>query len=263
MAIFGILLVVSIFALHLTIKHDVENAAVSDDMTRVMGKVMEVYGHTQIRDNGSEFTQYDIVVYVKLDDGKVYDGIPINDVPKCKEGDIIKLKYDSSNEGVFFLANDPDSDNRLVNYILWASLVVLSIAGLIMSSKLIDILDNRRKLALKIEEEKKYAPRTADGIEYNSTDAYEGYDGSEKNNVDLNPFADNNIDYNAIYEYDKKLDDASYSAESTYQEYNDYNNTGYVPPAPPPNSNNPMDKQYDPFETYSGYDEGEDDPFQN
>ena len=95
MAIFGILLVVSIFALHLTIKHDVENAAVSDDMTRVMGKVMEVYGHTQIRDNGSEFTQYDIVVYVKLDDGKVYDGIPINDVPKCKEGDIIKLKYDS------------------------------------------------------------------------------------------------------------------------------------------------------------------------
>ena len=184
-------------------------------------------------------------------------------MPKCKEGDIIKLKYDSSNEGVFFLANDPDSDNRLVNYILWASLVVLSIAGLIMSSKLIDILDNRRKLALKIEEEKKYAPRTADGIEYNSTDAYEGYDGSEKNNVDLNPFADNNIDYNAIYEYDKKLDDASYSAESTYQEYNDYNNTGYVPPAPPPNSNNPMDKQYDPFETYSGYDEGGDDPFQN
>jgi len=260
MAIFGLLLVISIFALHLTIKHDVQNAAIPDDMTRVTGKVTEVYGHSMINADGTESVQYDIVVYVKLDDGKVYEGVPINDAPKCNEGDKITLKYAKGNEGIFFLANDPQPNYRIVNYILWASLVILSIAGLIMSSKIIDILDNRRKLALKIEEEKKYAPRTADGIEYNSTGAYEGYDGSEKGNVDLNPFADNNIDYNAIYEYDKKLDDASYSATGTYQDYN----SGYVPPNPPPNSNNPMDKQYDPFATYSGYDESEsDDPYQS
>ena len=260
MAVFGLLIIISVFALHLTIKHDVENAAVTDDMIRVTGQVKEVYGSTMTDPDGKEFVQYDVLVYIKLDDGKVYEGVPISNVPKCQEVDNRKLSYDKNNQGVFLLANDPEPNYRMTNYILWVSLFILALAGLIMSSRILDIMDLRKKYAAEDEEKKKYALRTADGIDYNSTDAYEGYDGSEKGNVDLNPFADNHLDYNALYEYDKKLDDASYSAEGTYHDYN----SGYVPPAPPINSNNPMDKQYDPFATYTGYDEDEfEDPFKS
>ncbi len=240
MIFFAILLITASVVLYFTIQHDVENSTITDDMFRVYGTVNEVYGHTESDDQGNSKMQYDVIMSIELENGKKYDEYPMNNVPKCNEGDKIKLKYDKDFDSVFYLAEDPEPNYRIGNYIICVTFILISLSGLIMASKVLDYLNHRRLMALKAIEDKKNTSLDSHGIDYNSTDAYNGYDGSESGNIDLNPFADNNIDYNALYDYDKKMDDASYSAENTY--------SGYGAP-----SNNPMDAPYNPTDTYSGY----------
>ena len=57
---FGLMLIIAITVLHVSIDQDVYNSTIHDDMKRVNGKVIEIYGHPMVDDNGRERTQYDI-----------------------------------------------------------------------------------------------------------------------------------------------------------------------------------------------------------
>lgn len=248
---FGLMLIISLLVLHLSIDHDVYNSTIHDGMKRVDGKVIEIYGHPMVNDNGIQRTQYDVKLEIDLDNGKHFDDYPINDVPACKEGDLIRLKYDENLDTLFQLANDPVPHYRVTLYIICATFVIMSLAGMIMGTRINDVLRRRRLLAVEEANRKRAALLTPEGIDYNSTDAYTGYDGSEAGKADLNPFIGSDMDYNALYEYDKKLDDASYSADTTYSGYNE--GVAAQPHADTVPSNNPMDAQYDPNQPYQEY----------
>lgn len=258
MIFFALLLIASSVVLYLTVSHDVQNSTITDDMIRVYGTVRDVYGHTEQDNEGNNKMQYDVILSIELSNGKKYEDYYINDVPKCSEGDKIKLKYDKDIDSVFYLANDPEPNYRIANYIIYISLMLIALAGFITASRLLDYLNHRRIAALNEIEKQKNASLDSHGIDYNSTETYNGYEGGENSDVDLNPFADNNIDYNALYTYDKRMNDKAYSADSPYTGYDpNFDNPGYSPYSPPEthnNSNNPMDASCNPNDVYTGYD---------
>ena len=253
------MLIIAITVLHVSIDQDVYNSTIHDDMKRVNGKVIEIYGHPMVDENGIERTQYDVKLEIDLDNGKHYDDYPINDVPPCKEGELILLKYDEKEDTYFQLANDPVPHYNVTLYIICATFVIISLAGMVMGTRINEVLRRRRLLAVEEANKKKNALLTPEGIDYNSTDAYAGYDGSEAGKADLNPFIGSDMDYNALYEYDKKLDDASYSADTTYSGY-DGGSTPTAPQTSAAHSNNPMDAPYDPNQSYQSYGSGSNNP---
>lgn len=242
--LFAVLFLFFSLLLILTIKNDVEYSKPADDMIRTTGTVTYVNTYTTTDGSGSQKLHYDVGLHIETDDKMVYDDIFMYDVAPVDIGQSVKIKYDKNTAGVFFIANDPQPRCRVVLYVIYSTLMLICIAGMVMSSKLIKMINQKKVIAQNLENSEKEVRTDEHGIDYNSTDSYQGYDGTE---TDLNPFAGSDMDYTSMYEYSKQLDDAEYSPEGTY--------TGYEPSDSGVQSNDPMDAQYDPFKPYDGYEQ--------
>ena len=237
--LFSVLFLLFMLLLILTIKNDVEYSRPSDNMERTYGTVTYVNSYTTTDSNGSDQLHYDVGLHIETDDKMVYDDIFMYDVGPTDIGQSIRLKYDKNTAGIFFIANDPEPRYRIALYVIYSALMLICAAGILMSSRVIRMINQKKVIEKNLEDySNKQSQTDQHGIDYNSTDSYQGYDGTEK---DLNPFVGSDMDYTSMYEYSKQLDDAEYSAEGTYT---GYDNQG----------GNPMDTQYDPAQPYTGYD---------
>ncbi len=239
MLIFGVLL-------HLTITHDIQNNTPPDpEMKRVEAVVKELNSYSSADENGVVTEHYNVLVSIKVNEREHYDNYPLFDVPKTDINHKLTVKYDENNPGVFYYDDIPQPHYRTVLYVLFSVGIVASLASAIFASR---FLQHREFVRNRDEWLKAHPNENLPGNEIPdpAAESYEGYDGKDPN-VDLNPFGGSDMDYNALYEYDQKMNDASYSAEGTYSGYDNAPSSGSY-------SNNPMDAPYDPNASYSGYD---------
>ncbi len=258
--LFSVLLLVFAVLLHTTISQDLENNTPEDNTITVDATVTDLIVYTTKDESGVLNQHYNVGVYIKISDDEIYENYYLYDVPETDIGDVIKVKYDIREAGVFTYDYKQDEHYRITLYVLYSALIIFCIGAMIFSSRFIEYIEFRK------ERDRKIAERKA----LNAAEGSEEYDPTESASS-LDPFADKNTDYNAIYEYDQKMNDASYSAEGTYSGYdeqaadNTYNSAGQYDDANNSAaagtyssagiSNNPMDAQYDPFAPYSGYEE--------
>ena len=234
--LFGVLLLVFSLLLFLTVKHDVDRAKPQDSMQRITGTVTYVNSYTADDQDGGQTLHYDIGVHVETGNGSGNEDLFFYDVPATEVGRTIKLKYDPDTPGVFLIANEGNPHYRIVLYVLYSAMILICLSGMVMSSKVLKMLRQNKVIEQNRENAQRPVQTDAHGIDYNSTDAYQGYDGTE---TDLNPFAGSDMDYQSMAEYEQSLNDAHYSAEGTY--------TGYEP------AGNPTDTPVNPADTYPGY----------
>ena len=268
---FFVLVLVLAFTLHIVIDNDRKANEPSDGMIRVSAKVINDPSTYTTVDNGESHVMYnDVRISVKLSDNESYECPIIGQIDKDSAGSLeygsaIRVKYNDSNHQEFYFADDPPERHRTFLYAILIILIVLSIGGVFFSSRLLDVMRHKKVMAENMENVRKQNEmREQDGTGYNPDGVDNRYD----------PFADKQIDYNAMYEENQKLSDASYSADSTYSGLDD--GTGSAPESGTyydPNAkfggsageqtdasyggygapNASMDAPFDPNATYGGY----------
>ena len=218
------------FALYFTITHDVQSAQPLDDMPRAQAKIVNSPDMYTVDNNGSSEVMYsNIQVYVVLSDSESYTSMLNGQVSKSSAGELdygkyITVKYSDKDHSMFFYANDPEGEHHVFLYILFSLLILFCFGAMIYFSK----KEDRKRQQRIIEENFKKVQ------EENEKNA--GFDNSAGGE---SVFTDTSIDYNAKYQQDQFLSDASYNEDSTY--------SGYGAP------NASMDAPFDPNATYGGY----------
>ena len=220
-----ILILVFCFALHFTIENDKKSSRPLDDMPRAQAKVVNSPDMYTIEENGESKVVYaNIQIQVTINENETYTCPLFGQVLKSEAGELdygkyIKVKYSEDDHSTFYFANDPKGQQRVFLYVLYSLLIIGSIGGMIYSSKAAAAKTHKEVMEENIR-------RVMEQNEVNG-----GFDNSS-DGVDV---FDRGIDYNSMYQQDQILNDASYSADSTY--------SGYGSGQP----------QYDPNAPFTGY----------
>ena len=248
---FFCLIVIFAFMLHLAIQSDIKASQPADDYPRAQAKIISSPNLYTITENGNARELYSNVrINVHLSDNESYDATLTGQVDKAISGEldygsVITVKYTNEDHSTFYFANDPAPRRRIFLYVFLSVLIVMAIAATIFSSKVLDVLSHRKVMEENMAKMRREKEQSLDDAE-----RYRGADGSE-NFGDYNPFSDKGIDYNARYQEDQSLNDASYNAEGTYTSYSGQDNSIGAGSYGMPNGS--MDAPYDPNAPYTGY----------
>ena len=241
MTIFCILFVISVLLMLITVNSDRAKNTPTDNDPRAEAEVVSVTEFSSGSTDG--FYECDVQISFEVD-GKRIDGVYLYGIPKVEAGQKIIVKYKYGNPYDCLYADDKPAQYSVGLYVLFACISVFSLGGIFLSFRKMDIISHKKHLLDSLEDGSKYDEHPEDDL--NSIDAYMGFDGKGPSVDSVNPF-DNSIDYNSVYEYDNNMNDAYYSADTTY--------SGYDPSQPGDNT-----AGYDPnafygsSEPYGGYD---------
>lgn len=248
---FFCLIVLFSFLLHIVIQHDRESGQPTDDLPRAQATIVNSPNAYTITENGQIRELYsNIRIHVDLSENESHEVNVTGQVDKAVAGNldfgsVITVKYHENDHSTFYYANDPTPRHRVVLYVFFGVLIAASIAALIFSSKVLDVLRHRKVMQenmAKMQREKEQSQEDAN--------RYRGADGTE-NFGDYTPFNDQGMDYNKLYEENQSLNDAAYNADGTYTGYTD---TSADAPSGSYGMPNPsMDTSYDPNASYTGY----------
>ncbi len=218
---FFLLIVFFSFMLHLAISNDEKASQPLDDMIRAEAKVINFPdSYSIIQDGKAQELYTGIQISIQLSEKEKYEGllegtVSKDKVDKLEYGSMLKVKYSEKNHSLFFFADDPPVRRRVFLYIVLSILIAMSIGATIFSSKVLQVLSHRKVM----KENKEEILRQKAQAEEDAS-RYDGMFGNEKG-TDYTPFNDKGIDYNALYEQNKQLDDAAYNSDDTYTGYGD------------------------------------------
>ena len=237
------LVVILAFALHISITDDINRGKPKDDLPRAEATVTNFPDFYTVEEDGRAVQMYsNIAIEVTIGEKEIQTTFLSGTVPKDASGELtygsnIKVKYYPDDHTTFFFADDPVPHYRVFLYIVYSVLIAGCIVATVFSAKIAEHLAQKKIVA---ENMRRVQDQHNAEVEEMSG-GYKGVDGkADPNAVDI--FAKDTTDYNAIYEQNKNLTDAEYSADSTYSSFG-----------------NSMDAQYDPFAPYTGQDEPQDD----
>ena len=215
------LVVILAFALHFTIQDDINRGKPQDDLPRAEAAIINFPDSYSIEENGSDMEMYsNVQIEVSLGDNEkqityISGTVPKNSSGELKYGSTIKVKYSPDDHSVFYYANDPVPHYRVFLYVVYSILIVACIGATIFSSKVTEHLAQKRI----VEENMRRVRDEHDAGAAEASAGYRGIDGKDNVSAAVDPFANDKTDYNAIFEQNRRLDDAEYSAEGTYSAY--------------------------------------------
>lgn len=237
------LLVILAFALHITITDDINRGKPKDDLPRTEATVTNFPDSYTVEENGKAVQMYsNIAIEVHIGEKEVQNTFLNGTVPKPAAGELtygstIKVKYLPEDHTNFFFADDPQTHYRVFLYVVYSILILGCIFATIFSSKVAEHMAQKKIVAENMRRVQEQHDAETEAM----SGGYKGIDGkADPNAVDI--FANDTTDYNAVYEQNKNLTDAEYSAEGTYSSFG-----------------SSMDSHYDPFTPYTGQDEAQDD----
>ncbi len=237
---FFCLMVLFSFLLYHVIQDDIRSGQPKDDMLRAQAKIVNSPDAYTITENGVIKELYsNIRIIVELNENEEYDVSLVGQVDKSVSGaldfgSVIPVKYYDTDHSVYYYADDPQPQRHVFLYVLFGVLIAASFAAMIFSSKVLDVLRHRKVMEENLARMQREKDRSQE-----DASRYMGADGTE-NYGDYTPFTDQGIDYNKLYEENQQMNDAAYSADSTY--------AGYSGDSPEPTG-----PSYDPNASYTGY----------
>ena len=218
---FFTLVVILSFALHITITDDVNRGKPKDDLPRAEATVVNTPDSFTIEENGKNEEMYsNIQIEVSIGENEKQVTYLTGTVPRSASGTLdygstLKVKYDSNDHSTFYFANDPVPHYRVFIYVIYSLLIVMCIVATILSSKIAEHLAQKKAVEENMRKVKSKHEADTEAM----SGGYRGIDGNEDPYAAVDPFAKDTTDYNAIYEQNRLLDNAEYSAEGTYSSY--------------------------------------------
>lgn len=211
---FFLVLVFSIL-LYATIQQDISSGQPSDGYNRAQAEIADNPDGI-ISIDSVDYYEAPIYVNVKISENETIQYIPIrgplikvSDIPDMKVGTKITVKYPDENHSEIYYTNDPDATYRTFLYIVYIIIILGSIVGFFLFIRRNRIRDHRLVMEENIRKMKEEKEKSEEGS-FNSLDRTVSADDI------FNPFSDSGIDYNAKYEQDKFISDATFNENDAF-----------------------------------------------
>ena len=210
------LLILAFSALfYVTVQQDIESGQPSDSYIRTTAEIANNPEGT-ITIDSVEYYRAPIYVNVEISEDEILMSVPlsgemvrVSQVPDMKIGTKITVKYPDDNHQLIMLTDDPKPQHRVFLYVLYSLIILGSITGFILFLRRNRIRDHRIVMEENMRKMREEKEKSESGS-FNSLDRTVSADDI------FNPFTDSGIDYNAKYEHDKTMSDATFNENDAF-----------------------------------------------